>query len=113
LARFVDREGKPLANYWPQVELVLTPGPYRYSNALTKPGVLAGDAELLGNIQHRAYQMHNWRTDAQGRVTLPGLVPGVAYRIVALGQGEVVRPEFTVRPGETLDLKEIKVAGGQ
>lgn len=47
------------------------------------------------------------RTDADGRVTLPNLIPGVTYRISPLASNDPVLRAFTVRPGETLNLKDI------
>ena len=56
------------------------------------------------------YQLNKFRTDAEGRIALEGLVPGVTYRIVSSQQGGRILREFTVRPGETVDLKDVKIA---
>ena len=52
-------------------------------------------------------------TDADGRVTLPCLIPGAHYRLSdssAVGtKGLQVRKDFTVKPGETLELGEILI----
>ena len=52
--------------------------------------------------------------DADGRVVLPVLIPGATYRFTdrAANQGPFVRRlvrEFTVKPGETLDLGDIVI----
>ena len=53
--------------------------------------------------------------DADGRITLPVLIPGATYRFidyttVVRGQtGPEIRKEFTVKPGETLDLGDIRI----
>jgi hypothetical protein len=83
--------------------MVFAAGPHQYSAAAGQ-GQLAADSVHLANVLHRNYQ-----TDAEGRVTLSPLVPGVTYWIAT--RGTVLR-EFTVRPGETLDLKDVTIRGG-
>jgi hypothetical protein len=54
-------------------------------------------------------------SDADGRLTLPVLIPGATYRFtdrttVRRGEtGPEVRKEFRVKPGETLDLGEVRI----
>jgi RNA polymerase sigma factor (sigma-70 family) len=105
--RFLDAEGMPLEGHWAEVEMVLAPGPYRYDPRVYDGGQLAADAVNLANVHRHGYQLDKARTDAQGRITLEALVPGVTYRVIANGR---VEREFTVRPGETVDLKDVKVA---
>ncbi|MCI0459820.1 MAG: sigma-70 family RNA polymerase sigma factor, partial [Gemmataceae bacterium] len=109
-ARFVDAEGKPLAGLWPEVELVFAPGAGRYDGKAFERGEFAADAVHVGNVYHKHYRFEQARTDDQGRVTLPMLVPGATYRINSTQFGGRVLREFTVRSGETLDLKDIRVA---
>jgi hypothetical protein len=53
---------------------------------------------------------------AGGRITLPVLIPGAMYRFIdyttfVRGQiGPEVRKEFTVKPGEKLDLGDVRIA---
>ena len=52
--------------------------------------------------------------DAQGRITLPALIPGATYRLFDYTTfrdpaGAKVRREFTVKSGETLDLGDILI----
>jgi hypothetical protein len=112
-ARFVGPDGKPLAKYRPHFEFVATPGPSRYSRSKQNQADLAADAELLANVDRE----HYWRgpvTDAEGRIILPSLIPGALYRIIDFStvndqdRGMRVR-DFTVKPGETLDLGEIVI----
>ena len=55
------------------------------------------------------------RTDAEGRITLISLIPAHFYRIIDFStvndqdKGVQVRKEFTVKPGESLDLGEIRI----
>ena len=51
--------------------------------------------------------------DPEGRLTLPCLIPGATYRIIDYNVGRDAQPkvhkEFTVKPGETLDLGDILI----
>ncbi len=55
--------------------------------------------------------------DPQGRITFPALIPGATYRITDrttfvardVGDGPQVRKEFTVGPGEALELGDIRI----
>jgi hypothetical protein len=46
----------------------------------------------------------DFRTDAEGRITLPALIPGATYRIRSLQGG--VR-DFQVEAGLTMDLEDL------
>jgi hypothetical protein len=107
--RFLDKEGQPLAGHWAEVEMVFAPGAARYDSRAFQRGETAADTVNLANIHRQAYQLDRGRTDEQGRITLPNLVPGVRYRLVRELGSRVLR-ELTVRPGEVLDLKDVKVA---
>src|SRR5262249_29117481 len=102
--RFVDKDGIPLEGYWPNVEMVVTPGPHQFDFKAMEKGQLGADAVILANVYRRSYQMHNFVTDAKGQITLPGLIPGVTYRIISPNENPIIRREFTVEPGQTLDL---------
>ena len=75
---------------------------------------LAADEACLPNVDPRHYP-NGFATDADGRVTLPALIPGAPYRISDWSTGNVqekgiqLRKDFTVKPGETLDLGDILV----
>jgi hypothetical protein len=119
-ARLVGPDGKPLgglnAIQFADLEVVVTPGPVMvplgYSPA--EKHKLAADAEAVANVDRK----HYWdgpKTDADGRFTLPDLIPGALYRISdpSTGpdpnKGVQVRKDFTVKPGETLDLGDILI----
>ena len=71
---------------------------------------------ILPNVDPKHYQRPNGPvTDAEGRITLPDLIPGALYRISDWSTGNdpdkgvQVRKDFTVKPGETLDLGDILI----
>jgi RNA polymerase sigma factor (sigma-70 family) len=113
-AQFVGPDGKPIAKHQPMFELVATPGPTRYSGNEKDRAALSADTEMVANIDRK----HYWNsplTDAEGRVTLPALIPGALYRISDFStvndraKGMQIRKEFTVKPGQTLDLGDILI----
>ena len=114
-ARFLDSYGKPIArfNLGPYVTLMMTPGPNRYT-FVDQGESLAGDAAYLSSVDFTHYDS-NFATDAEGRVTLPALIPGAPYRISDWStvnvpeKGNQIRKDFRVRPGETLNLGDIVI----
>jgi RNA polymerase sigma factor (sigma-70 family) len=120
-ARLVDPDGKPLARFnlcrWPFVDLlklVLTPGADVFSRNPADQARLAADAVCMVYIDPEHYRS-DLATDAEGRVALPTLIPGAPYRlsdystIRVQDKGAQIRKEFTVKPGETLDLGDILI----
>ncbi|WP_020467194.1 carboxypeptidase-like regulatory domain-containing protein, partial [Singulisphaera acidiphila] len=113
-ARFVGPDGKPLANQQPHFEFVATPGPSQYSQNQQDQSELRSDVELVANVDRKHY-WNSPRTDDQGRITLISLIPDALYRILDFStvndpdKGAQIRKEFTVKPGETLDLGDIRI----
>jgi hypothetical protein len=114
-ARFVGPEGKPVAKLFAYIEIVATPGRPAFSRN-EKDGVeLEADAEHLPAVDPKHYRFSQPRrpvTDAEGRITLPDLIPGAPYRVRDLpGAPYRVRDrkDFTVKPGETVDLGDILI----
>jgi hypothetical protein len=102
--RLVDAEGKPFANVSPHVELIVTPGVS--SMVYSEKGPVVADAEALINLDRLNYS--NLRTDANGRVTLPALIPGATYRLMRwTGDGWVGGMDFTVEAGRTRRLPDL------
>ncbi len=63
---------------------------------------------LIDSINYRKEPV----SDAQGRIVFPALIPGVTYRLMdrtPIQGGGQTRKEFTVKPGETLDLGDILI----
>ncbi len=73
------------------------------------------ESDFIANIDRKHYG-NGPRTDAEGRITLISLIPGALYRITDFStvnddtKGIQIRKDFTVKPGETLDLGDIVIA---
>ena len=92
--------------------MVITPGAVSLIEARKNGPVLANQGVLraFDPINHSARPT----TDADGRITFPALIPGATYRILdgttaRSPGGPQLRKEFTVKPGETLDLGDIVI----
>jgi hypothetical protein len=75
---------------------------------------LGADRAYLPWVDPRHYPYPPRRTDADGRIELPDLIPGALYRIsdrttVNDPKRMQIRKDFTVKPGETVDLGDILV----
>jgi hypothetical protein len=114
MARLVGPDDKPVAKVdaWP--EIVVTPGPPESSRDPKDWTELSADAAVLAAVDPKHYRLKQRPlSDAEGRVTMPDLIPGASYRLLDRSdpqKGYQVRKEFTVKPGETLDLGDILVA---
>ena len=113
-ARFVGPAGNPVAKHRPHFEFVATPGPSRYSRSKQDQAELTADTEFVANVDRK----HYWNgplTGADGRIVLPALIPGALYRIIDFStvndqdKGVQIRKDFTVKPGESLDLGDILI----
>jgi hypothetical protein len=106
--RLVDKNGKPVAGFKPLVELLVTPGATSFDAMLR--GLVASDFAWMINLDHARYW--DLRTDENGRVTLPTLVPGAQFRLLGNLPGQGIRDmnrTFTVEAGQALDLKDLPV----
>jgi RNA polymerase sigma factor (sigma-70 family) len=113
-ARLVNPNGKPFAGRLPRwiLTMVVTPGPPD-TLANEKAGLLVADEAELNQVDPTNYE-RPVASDADGRITLPVLIPGATYRFIDRTTardpiGPRVRKEFTVKPGETLDLGDILI----
>jgi protocatechuate 3,4-dioxygenase beta subunit len=112
-ARFVGPDGKPVARHQPMLEFVATPGPSRMSRSQGDQAQLLADSDFIANVDRKHY-WNGPRADAEGRFAMVSLIPGALYRISDFSRandakGMPVRREFTVKPGETLDLGDILI----
>jgi hypothetical protein len=48
-------------------------------------------------------------SDALGRIDFPALIPGAPYRLSNFKAGTQLYRDFTVKPGETIDLKDFVI----
>jgi RNA polymerase sigma factor (sigma-70 family) len=109
VVRLLDSQGLPIKNYRPNPFgfQVLVPAPFP-TNPKARLNNLPPAAQMWlvrFDPWHYSYPYRQLRTDAQGRITLPGLVPGVTYQIWERG---VVR-EFKVVSGKVVKLKDIQL----
>ncbi len=115
-ARFVGPDGRPVAGLTLGFgfEILVTPGPPNLGAKKEDQAKRLADAGRVSTIDRQHY-LDFPRADADGRVTLPNLVPGATYRICDRStmdvpeKGVQVRKDFTVKPGETLDLGDILI----
>ena len=111
--RIVGPDGRTASLPRPLFEFVATPGRATLSRRdPQKPDELMADSEFLGNVDPKHYGSGWPRTDAEGRFTMVALIPGALYRIIdaSTAQGAQVRRDFTVKPGEMIDLGDILIA---
>jgi beta-lactamase regulating signal transducer with metallopeptidase domain len=107
--RFVDHDGTPIADHHPTVEMIFTPGPNRYVRGPSAPGALDANSSFISNID----RLNHWtrrKTDADGRITVPALIPGATYTVAVTCDGKpAIAKTFEVTTNETLDLGDIVI----
>ncbi|WP_020466343.1 carboxypeptidase-like regulatory domain-containing protein, partial [Singulisphaera acidiphila] len=112
--RLVDDQGKPLRPGLrsAHLEVVMTPGasfadltPDVVNRQMQSP--LMADAIMVGNLDHERFR--DLKTDAEGRMTFPILIPGATYRVLVFNQLVKTQIEFTVKPGEARDLGDLVI----
>jgi protocatechuate 3,4-dioxygenase beta subunit len=90
-ARFLDKEGKPLADFYPGLFLVLAP---KQGDTAAQTLSIASPFRKLGP-----------HTDGDGCCTFTTLIPGATYQF---GYAEI-QTTFTAEPGKTVKLPDIVV----
>jgi RNA polymerase sigma factor (sigma-70 family) len=113
-ARLVNPDGKPVGGRLPRgiITMVVTPGPPR-GPVSDNSGLLEAD-EAPANQVDPINQPNELLADAEGQFSIPALIPGAFYRFIDRTTardptGPLVRKEFTVKPGETVDLGDIRI----
>jgi RNA polymerase sigma factor (sigma-70 family) len=107
-ARLVDARGKPLARFRVHVEMIITPGA-SWTNPFAAK-VPVADVAFMSWFDPKGHKNGNLRTDAQGRVSFPTLVPGATYWVLADpdGRGTIdLHKAFRVKAGKVLDLGDL------
>ena len=109
--RMVDAKGKPLQGKQPQIQIVLSPGTIMASIMLSGKDDkdLEGDWIIWENF-HRGHYT-GLKTDADGRVTIPGLIPDAPYQVTSFDakfdQREgMAKVDCRVPAGKTLKLPD-------
>jgi hypothetical protein len=99
-ARIIDAKGQALTGITVALEMVVTPGPHHIDREARMRGELLSDAPLLEMIDSKNY----WpRPKTDSRITI----------FENQTKPKVLR-EFSVKPGETINLGEITIPeGGQ
>ena len=108
-ARYVNGKVQPLPGLAAAPDIVITPGAGRAALAGVGKGELLADVGSLTNLDRHNYS-DRVRTDDQGRVTFPALIPGATYRVNRLeGDYWVPHKEFTAESGKTIDLGDVPI----
>ncbi len=107
--RFVDGDGKPIAGYEPMVQIVVTPGELNLVRLNQNNGTLTADADFIANVD-RVNHAGRDKSDREGRLTVPALIPGATYRVVVMrNKAWSMGKELVAKAGETIDLGDITV----
>ena len=114
MARLVGPDGQPVTGQprGVSVTMVVTPGPPGRLREV-RAGALAADEGMLGRVDPVNHG-NGWVADAQGRITLPALIPGATYRIIdrtarGVGDGPQIPREFVVGSGEAVELGDVLI----
>jgi beta-lactamase regulating signal transducer with metallopeptidase domain len=111
--RVVSSKGEPVAGHEVTLHMVVTPGATRFDTEAFRKGGLAGDADFVANIDRTNY-LDAKKSDAEGKLLLPALIPGATYQIAALRDGRLkVVKEFQVKSNETLELGDLVIEAGK
>ncbi len=110
-ARLINREGKPIAGHPGRrlISIIITPGAIQ--TGPQPPRELLADEADFATIDPARYE--GLVSDADGRIVFPDLIPGASYSVRTYTDDRLLidRRDFTARPGETIDLGDIHIAG--
>jgi hypothetical protein len=115
-ARLVDEQRQPLKNATLNLSIVATPGPGNDlgGDSLTEEqrNMLSADEEIYANVD-RANYWEARKSDCEGHVKLPFLIPGATYRIYEYTRGKSGHAhrwrDFSVEPGRETYLGDARV----
>jgi len=105
----IDSAGEPVEGWQVLLEMVVTPGPHRNDFEAVRRGELLADLALVQNIDRKNHPP-KLESNSEGHITFNALIPGATYWISTYIDGKwKTMKEFSVEPGEHLDLGEIKM----
>jgi hypothetical protein len=110
--RLVNQLGNPVPNLQTvDAFFVMRPGAYEFDSDAMRSGKTAADADFISNVDRFNYpDVITTRSDDEGRIHLPVLIPGATYRITAKRDGESKAiKDFVAMAGETIDLGDLVV----
>jgi RNA polymerase sigma factor (sigma-70 family) len=110
--RLVDKKGRPVPHLQVHVELIVTPGCHVTDDPPKRKREPEADACYMANLDPDGHAEHRLTSDAQGRVTLPTLIPGATFRLTGHRADRRLfnfDKHFTVNAGRTLDLGDAEV----
>jgi hypothetical protein len=107
--RFVTNNKQPLADHEPILSLLITDGaPATHHYESGQP--LWADKLIWSNVTRNMEPRPTYKTDADGRLTIPDLIPGARYRLMFVKDDSWADGyEFAVRSGETVDVGEVEI----
>lgn|GEM_PF-1070606 len=112
--RMLDASGKPLVNYKPGLQAMVIKGRYQLDyfdqNIYDDSLAAAAGSPYLDGRRNTEIPC----TDAEGRVTVDGLIPGAIYRLLTTERGyltldSALLKDFSVASGHTTDLGDVTI----
>ena len=114
MARLVDPKGNPLTGYRDPylISMIVTPGRDRLNRNEHVQGELAADSDYVSRIDMARYA--DLRSNAQGRITLPSLIPGATYRVHDMttaeeAGGRKTRTMFIAGASQAIELGDVLI----
>jgi RNA polymerase sigma factor (sigma-70 family) len=109
-ARLIGPDGRPIAGFRDPrlIAMIVSPGPLSL-RTVPPPSQPVADLDALSAIDPINYA-NPPTSDAEGRIAFPALIPGATYivRTFTANRRLLFHKEFTVKPGETIDLGDIQ-----
>jgi hypothetical protein len=100
--RYQDAGGKPVKGHVGFAQVIMRPGCARYDFAAFEKGQTAVENVPLGFLDEAHYS-GGPRSDAEGRIVYPSLIPGVTYRLDGAAK------DLTAEAGKALELGDIVI----
>ena len=104
-----DNREKMIEMRSPTLSFRLSPGVAKYDFRSIQAGKLAADEDFNGNVDRLNYGFFSNsgpKLDDELGITYPALIPGATYRLQTTFDQSWGYKEFTVEPGQVLDLGE-------